>query len=268
MRVLFSIGFAAWCAACAHQPVPYSHSTTPASDPVVISAAPVSQQVGGPFVAPPSRIQTTSVATAVPAVTPDYVSNLKNCLSSYYGCRRNELSPEDAQKVHVADYHRNLSTCSSGNRFGCKHDLLNAEDLQKVREKEYQANLRTCLSGYSFSCKRDELNADDKIKVAAADYNANLNHCLSNQSYLCKLDLLTEEDRQRIPGDTKSATASPTPTPVPTPVPGAGGACAENGSCYGDISALTGNPKTTHVNGYYRRDGTYVRSHYRSGGRR
>lgn len=45
-------------------------------------------------------------------------------------------------------------------------------------------------------------------------------------------------------------------------------ACAENGSCYGDISSINGMPKTTHVNGYYRRDGTYVRGHYRSSGRR
>ena len=44
--------------------------------------------------------------------------------------------------------------------------------------------------------------------------------------------------------------------------------CAENGSCYGDISSVNGMPKTTHVNGYFRRDGTYVRGHYRSSGRR
>jgi len=40
--------------------------------------------------------------------------------------------------------------------------------------------------------------------------------------------------------------------------------CAENGSCYGDVSNVTGLAKTTHVNGYYRSDGTYVRGHYRS----
>lgn len=40
--------------------------------------------------------------------------------------------------------------------------------------------------------------------------------------------------------------------------------CGENGSCYGDISALTGHQKTTYVHGYTRKDGTYVRSHYRS----
>jgi hypothetical protein len=40
--------------------------------------------------------------------------------------------------------------------------------------------------------------------------------------------------------------------------------CAENGSCYGDISAGTGRPKTVPVRGYYRKDGTYVRGYYRS----
>lgn len=49
-------------------------------------------------------------------------------------------------------------------------------------------------------------------------------------------------------------------------IPSSLGACAENGSCYGDISPLTGNPKTIQVDGYYRRDGTYVRGHYRSKG--
>jgi hypothetical protein len=50
------------------------------------------------------------------------------------------------------------------------------------------------------------------------------------------------------------------------PISGVG--CAENGSCYGDISNINGMPKTTHVNGYFRSDGTYVRGHYRSSGRR
>lgn len=42
------------------------------------------------------------------------------------------------------------------------------------------------------------------------------------------------------------------------------GLCAENGSCYGDLSVLTGRPKTVAVGGYFRKNGTYVRGHYRS----
>jgi len=43
---------------------------------------------------------------------------------------------------------------------------------------------------------------------------------------------------------------------------------AENRSHYGQISKNTGRPKTVYVRGYYRKDGTYVRSHYRSRPRR
>jgi hypothetical protein len=43
---------------------------------------------------------------------------------------------------------------------------------------------------------------------------------------------------------------------------------AENGSYYGEISEATGRPKTVYVSGYYRKDGTYVRSYYRSPPRR
>lgn len=39
---------------------------------------------------------------------------------------------------------------------------------------------------------------------------------------------------------------------------------AENGSHYGQISEVTRLPRTIYVGGYYRRDGTYVRSHFRS----
>lgn len=61
-------------------------------------------------------------------------------------------------------------------------------------------------------------------------------------------------------------TYQPQPTYHPTYQPSipSAGLCAENGSCYGDISNLTGKPKTVAVRGYYRKNGTYVRGHYRS----
>jgi len=61
-----------------------------------------------------------------------------------------------------------------------------------------------------------------------------------------------------------SGNLAPAPAPVTPITPG----CAENGSCYGDISNINGMPKTQSINGYYRKDGTYVRGHYRSSGRR
>ena len=40
--------------------------------------------------------------------------------------------------------------------------------------------------------------------------------------------------------------------------------CAENGSCYGDISEVTGRPKTVYIPAYVRGNGARVKSHYRS----
>ena len=66
--------------------------------------------------------------------------------------------------------------------------------------------------------------------------------------------------------DQSGSTSTP-PSTLPS-TPPIGPSCAENGSCYGDTSNINGMPKTNHVNGYFRRDGTYVRGHYRSSGRR
>jgi hypothetical protein len=61
-----------------------------------------------------------------------------------------------------------------------------------------------------------------------------------------------DESRQDyVGGDTTEATVNDYPV-------------AENGSYYGEISTVNGLPRTHYVNGYYRSDGTYVRSYYRS----
>jgi len=64
----------------------------------------------------------------------------------------------------------------------------------------------------------------------------------------------------RVVRDLEEAKAPAVPVHEPSVDPW----CGENGSCYGDISSYTGRPRTVHVSGYYRKDGTYVRSHYRS----
>lgn len=35
-------------------------------------------------------------------------------------------------------------------------------------------------------------------------------------------------------------------------------------SGFGEISEETNRPKTKHIDGYYRKDGTYVKDHYKS----
>ncbi len=124
----------------------------------------------------------------------------------------------------------------------------------------YRQNLTRCLEGrYPKLCNHNLLSASDLQKVRVAEYNANLRICLDGRyPSLCHHSILTEADRVRV-AKAKSATKTYTST---------GPHCAENGSCYGDISANTGRAKTVHVGGYYRRDGTYVRGHYRSRPRR
>ena len=77
-------------------------------------------------------------------------------------------------------------------------------------------------------------------------------------------------DSEPIKANPQGATfVSPSPNQSSTPKSSSSNSvgCAENGSCYGDISSVNGTPKTISVDGYYRKDGTYVRGHYRSKGR-
>lgn len=71
---------------------------------------------------------------------------------------------------------------------------------------------------------------------------------------------------QREPSGRSYTYTAPVPIYVP-PTPSQAAAprygCAENGSCYGDLSPATGKPKTVFVPGYVRKDGTYVRGHYK-----
>lgn len=77
----------------------------------------------------------------------------------------------------------------------------------------------------------------------------------------------TPAQRARVTTPIVTGESSPPPSldfPRPTYTP----PVAENGSYYGETSPRTGRPKTVHVEGYYRRDGTYVRGHYRSAPRK
>ena len=69
-----------------------------------------------------------------------------------------------------------------------------------------------------------------------------------------------------VPSDGAATNITSTTSSAQTTKPISPYSCAENGSCYGDVSAATGREKTVPVQGYYRRDGTYVRGHYRSKG--
>lgn len=248
---------------------PFAPSTSSTiTTTAVVATAPAPTGVGGPYVAPTTSMRERAENSERPKLatyTPEYVANLSKCISPYpYGCRHSDLSADDLLKVRTAEYHRNLTTCLGSYSYNCKTELLNTDDAEKVRAARYKTTLNTCLSEYSASCRSSDLTAQDQETVRQTQYQFNLARCLRQPSYRCNKDSLNDDDKKRVASLEVSA-----PQPAPSvPTISRGGGCAENGSCYGDVSALTGNPKTTHVSGYYRRDGTYVRGHYRSGGRR
>ena len=66
-----------------------------------------------------------------------------------------------------------------------------------------------------------------------------------------------------VAGNASSHSQITQPNPGRTPTLRTGSGVAENGSYYGEPNKV-GIPKTVPVRGYFRKDGTYVRGHYRS----
>jgi hypothetical protein len=111
------------------------------------------------------------------------------------------------------------------------------------------------------------LSPDDRSSIGLACINAKVegpatyHACLNRQltalgspPALSAIDGIKSTGQSGGPNTSAPSRLAPVPSPL----------CAENGSCYGDISARTGLPKTVSVHGYYRADGTYVRGYYRS----
>ena len=87
-------------------------------------------------------------------------------------------------------------------------------------------------------------------RTQVADYNRNVSACL-NEYLNCDKTKLSGSDGKKA-DSSRAASTGPqaSPSVAPTTATRAYGACAENGSCYGDISGITGLPKTVPVQGY------------------
>jgi len=228
----------------------------------------------------------------------EYQRNLRTCSQGYsYNCNHSLLRADDAESVAQAEYRRNYQTCLQGYAYNCTHRKLSHTDLERVKAAEYQRNLQTCLQGYRYNCRHGDLQGDDRQRVVEAEYGRNLQTCLQGYSYNCRHGELSSADSPRVTsaerarndrssrskqiwaakasevrdvfGTSSASVSAPTnllsvPQSAPARSASTYSGCAENGSCYGDLSTLTGRPKTVHVGGYFRSDGTYVRGHYRS----
>src|SRR5262249_6939353 len=159
---------------------------------------------------------------------------------------------EQAAQVREANLRRNYDTCVTG-RYGCKSELLTTEQAAQVREASSRRNYDTCVTG-RYGCKSELLTTEQAAQVHDASLRRNYDTCVTGR-YGCKSELLTTEQAAQV-HEATAVRAQNQPsfgTPQSTPTPAAG--VAENGSYYGEPNA-NGVPKTVHVNGYYRKDGT------------
>ncbi len=155
----------------------------------------------------------------------------------------------------------NASLDHFGSSWVCNHGFRRAgSECLKVVPPE---NASLDHFGSSWVCNRGYQRAGSECLKVVPPENASLDHFGS--SWVCNRGFVRMGNgcEQRAISASASTAYQPPSLPASAP-PATGSYCAENGSCYGDPSALTGRPKTVHVNGYYRRDGTYVRGHYRS----
>lgn len=221
----------------------------------------------------------------------EHAANLRTCLDGRYPalCGHQRLVGSEVEQVKEAERRANLRTCADGRYAAlCNHSLLSTDETSSVSSAEHSANLRTCVDGrYTALCRHATLSESEAKVVKDAERRENLKVCLDGRyPALCNRSLLDEsQNTQELTESVRSPQATPiSASAVPTAVersttsqvqvtsgapqiaPSVG--CAENGSCYGDLSPLTGRPKTVEVHGYYRKDGTYVRGYYRSRPRR
>jgi hypothetical protein len=200
----------------------------------------------------------------------EHDNNLRNCKLGF-GCNRSLLHGSENDAVTQAEHDNNLRNCKLG--FGCNRNLLHGSENDAVTQAEHDNNLRNCKLG--FGCNRNLLHGSENDAVTQAEHDKlnlrkpeqttqvheenlarNYAAC-SSGIYTCNPSLLTPEQTTQISGGSSNGITAPAEPTL------AEGGVAENGSYYGELNA-NGVPKTVHVDGYTRKDGTYVRGYYRS----
>jgi len=136
----------------------------------------------------------------------------------------------------------NVTACGYG-LFDCNESQLTPGEVAEVIATRHRVNVTAC--GYGFlGCSESLLTTSEVAEVNAIRRRINT---LAPGYDLPAPELLGGAAPQKILG----------PSFV-WPL-----AVAENGSYYGELNK-NGVPKTVHVNGYFRSNGTYVRGYYRS----
>ena len=166
---------------------------------------------------------------------------------------------------------RNYQACLRG-LPECDRDMLTWVQMPSVKRADRKRarvarkrSFRACQGETNlYPCDVSILKPKQYVKVGGKDWRSYQRQPINPIAEQAPLPTLPHPQSSLTGGQVphRATTAGKQPQTIRSPAPRAG--CAENGSCYGDISSATGRPKTERVRGYYRKDGTYVRGHYRS----
>ena len=190
------------------------------------------------------------LGTVYPVKGQDAQRNFADCVSRRSSCNPSALTPSQAQAV-VEQFLRDSSTPRA----------LPTSEVDAVAQAEHDNNLRNCKLG--IGCNRAMLRGSEVDAVAQAEHDNNLRNCRLGIGCDGTMLGLGEPDPKQGPSspgtDFTKASIRAESGSSSTSVSGV----AENGSYYGEGN-VNGVPKTVYVNGYTRKDGTYVRGYYRS----
>jgi hypothetical protein len=193
-------------------------------------------------------------------------TNSENYNFCIYGiadlCDESKLT--EAQKAEVAPIRdkNNFKSCLLGLEKLCNKGRLTSEQRAQIHKIALERNFKACMLGLDLSCDKKQLTELQSKKVQVEEEERNFTYCLFDMPKNCNRQELSPSQLQLITEQQKAS--SNNNSGAFSNVPASGPICAENGSCRGDISKNNNSPKTIYVNGYYRKDGTYVKAHYRS----
>jgi hypothetical protein len=176
--------------------------------------------------------------------------NYNACRLGYSYCDRTLLTGPQGSAVAQAALERNYNACRLGYSYCDKTLLTGAPGSQPAPQAANDPNFTACRLAFT-SCNKILLSSAQSGAVAQVARERNFTACRFAAAS-CDQSLLTSAQTRQLSGQQD----------LP-----AGAACAENGSCYGDISEATGRPKTVFVQGYYRKTKTvFVQGYYRKNG--
>jgi len=171
-------------------------------------------------------------------------TNVSACAYGLSWCNESQLTPAEISQVNTIRRRVNVTACGYGLSW-CNESQLTPREVVQVNETRRRMNVTACEYGLSW-CHQSKLTPAEATHVSATRRRTNALMSGYSLQQSQSVELVTP--------------TRPNVAPAITPAPPA---VAENGSYFGELNQ-NGIPKSVHVDGYFRSNGTYVRGYYRS----